>query len=352
MTSDAPISLEDTPNLLDDRLTAEIPRLMEQAHVPGLSIALVRDAAIAWQHGFGLKRANTPEPVEPDTVFQAASLSKPVFAYAVLKLAERGRLALDTPLTLYPPDRYAPDDPLLDQITARHVLSHTTGWPNWRPEGQPLRRERAPGKGFGYSGEGYNYLQRVVEQLVGRPLDAYMKDALLDPLGMTHSSYAWATPDNLGMAMGHDRAGNTADPFTGARLEAASSLHTTPHDLARFLVALMSPGDEPWRLRPEGLAEMLRARIHLTPAVFWGLGWGLEDTGDGRMIWHWGDNPGYKCFVLASLEAQTGVVIMANGDGGIKLWEPIVHLVLGGDHPAFAWLASFYGVATLADALK
>ncbi len=177
----------------EDRLTADIPHLMERARVPGLSIAVVRDAAINWQRGFGVKRADKTAPVEADTVFQAASLSKPVFAYAVLKLAEQGKLDLDTSLTIYLPDPYVPDDPLLDRITARHVLSHTTGWPNWRTEGQPLRRERAPGEVFGYSGEGYNYLQRVIECLVGQPLDAYMTKTLLDPLGMTHSSYAWAT---------------------------------------------------------------------------------------------------------------------------------------------------------------
>ncbi len=336
----------------EDHLAAEIPALMRQAHVPGLSIADVRDATINWQRGFGVKRANKTELVAADTVFQAASLSKPVFAYAVLKLAEQGKLDLDTPLTLYLPDRYAPDDPLLDHITARHVLNHTTGWPNWRPEGGPLRRERAPGKGFGYSGEGYNYLQRVVERLVGQPLDVHMNSVLLDPLGMARSSYAWATPDDPAMATGHDRAGNPSAPLTGTRPEAAASLRATPHDLARFLIALLSTGDEPWRLQPESMMEMLRPQVGLTPTVSWGLGWGLENTGDGRVIWHWGDNPGYECVVLASLEAKTGVVIMANGDGGIELWEPIVRLILGGEHPAFAWLASFYGVETLADAIR
>jgi len=146
-----------------DHLEAAIPALMERWHVPGISIALMHDGAVAWYRCFGLKRAGAPAPVEPDTIFQAASLSKPVFAYVVLKMAERGEIELDAPLTAYLPDPYVPDDPLLDRITARRVLGHTTGWPTWRPEGQPLRRERAPGEQFGYSGEGYVYLQHVVD---------------------------------------------------------------------------------------------------------------------------------------------------------------------------------------------
>ena len=117
----------------------------------------------AWSGAFGTRRQDSGEPVRTDTIFQAASLSKPVFAITVLRLVELAVLELDTPLSGYLPDEYGADDSQLDQITARHVLSHTTGWPNWRPDGQPLRRESPLGERFTYSGEGYVYLQHVAE---------------------------------------------------------------------------------------------------------------------------------------------------------------------------------------------
>ncbi len=335
-----------------DRLEAAILALMDRWHVPGLSITLVHDGAVAWRRCFGLKRAGAPTPVEPDTIFQAASLSKPVFAYVVLKMAERGEIELDASLTAYLPDPYVSDDPLLDRITARRVLSHTTGWPNWRPEGQSLRREGVPGEHFGYSGEGYVYLQHVVERVTGQPLDTYMKANLLDPLGMTDSSYAWADADDSAVASSHDREGKLCERYSGIRPEAASSLHTTPHDFGRFLMTMMTSGRELWRLHQESIVEMLRPQVRLNDRVSWGLGWGLEDTRNGRAIWHWGDNPGYKSFALAAPDVGRGLVVMTNGDGGAALWEPVVRLIFGDDRLAFAWLTSFYGVASLAEATK
>lgn len=178
--------------------------------------------------------------ITTETVFQAASLSKPLFAYAVRALVESGKLDLDAPLTEYLHERYVVDDPLLSAITARRVLCHMTGWPNWRPSGGRLIRDRIPGTAFGYSGEGYLYLQAVVEQIVGKLLDVHMQEAVLDPLGMTASSYRWAAADDATAAAAHDRARRPSDPYVGDRPEASSSLHTTPSDFARFLCTMLA----------------------------------------------------------------------------------------------------------------
>ena len=108
--------------------------MMEETRVPGLSIAVVRDAKLRWRRGFGLRRAGSSERVDNNTVFEVGSVSKTVFAYAVMKLSERGVLDLDTPLTRYTTLRILDNDPRLDLITARHVLSHTSGLQNWRSE--------------------------------------------------------------------------------------------------------------------------------------------------------------------------------------------------------------------------
>ena len=134
---------------------------MKKSNVPGVSIALIQHGKTIWVHGFGVKEAGTSQPVTGETVFEAASLSKPVFAYGVLKLVDQGKLRLDVPLTIYLPKPYIPGDQRLAKITARIVLSHRTGFPNWR-DGDSLPLYFTPGERFSYSGEGYIYLQRVV----------------------------------------------------------------------------------------------------------------------------------------------------------------------------------------------
>ena len=159
------------------RLEHGVPQLMHDGDVPGLSIALIRDGKLVWHHGFGVTNAETKAPVTGSTVFEAASLSKPVFAYAVLKLVDGGKFDLDKPLNQYLSGNYdVGDDPRLNQITARRVLTHTTGFPNWRPNGSPvLKIFFTPGEKFSYSGEGFVYLAKAVEHLAGEPFDAFMK---------------------------------------------------------------------------------------------------------------------------------------------------------------------------------
>ena len=142
--------------LLIRTLEREILDLMEVTRAPGVSIALVRDGKLQWRRGFGIKRAGSSEPIDHETVFHAASVSKTVFAYAVMKLVERGVIDLDTPLTRYSRFRILDGDPRLDLITARHVLSHSSGLQNWRSGANPLSIHFTPGERYLYSGEGYN----------------------------------------------------------------------------------------------------------------------------------------------------------------------------------------------------
>lgn len=252
---------------LTRQVETTLPSLMRQARVPGLSLALIRNAHIEWCGAFGVRQAGTADPVTPETVFQAASLSKPLFACGVLHLVEQGTIGLDIPLTTYGSPLYVPDDPLLEQITARLVLSHRTGWPNWRPEGQPLIRKCPPGKDFGYSGEGYQYLQEVVEQMRGQPLESVMQEIVLQPLGMIHSSYMWASSDDSRVAVGHDHLGQATPALAATMPQAAASLHTTPLDYARFVCALLTPGPLPGYLSSRWRDEMLRPQVQLTPEL-------------------------------------------------------------------------------------
>ena len=165
--------------------------LMWRAGVPGLSIAVIRDGKTAWIGYLGLRSEATEKPVTRSTVFNVGSLSKPVFAYGVLKLVDAGKLKLDEPLAPYLPKEFVEGDPRFKQITARFVLSHRTGFPNWPGDGQPLTIHFTPGEKFSYSGAGMVFLQKAVEKITGKPLNDYMQEAVFGPLGMKHSSYVW-----------------------------------------------------------------------------------------------------------------------------------------------------------------
>jgi CubicO group peptidase (beta-lactamase class C family) len=142
-----------------------------------------------------------------------------------------------------------------------------TGLPNWQSAGEPLRVLRAPGASFGYSGEGYVYLQRVVEHLVGEPLEGYMQRAVLALLGMAASSYVWLPRYDEAAARGHHTTGEPVETWKPQEANAASSLHTTPLDYARFLVAMTVPDRGRAALDEAGIRAMVTPQIHLNPLV-------------------------------------------------------------------------------------
>ncbi len=337
-STDGSAATEARSGLIAD-LENQIPALMAKANVPGLTIAIVQDGRLLWRRGFGVKDRQTNQPVDNDTVFEAASTSKPVFAYAVMKLCERGVMDLDSPLTKYTSERFVPNDPRLDQITARHVLSHTTGLPNWRSKDDPLAIRFAPGTEWSYSGEAYSYLQSLVTQLVGGralnacgdfeegvrvcamepPIDDYMKANILRPFGMTSSGYLWNNWIESHMAPGHDESGNPTglnrkpDGPTLARYGMAGGLCTTATDYAKFLMEIINPKpSDQFRLTRASLREMLRPQIRRNEASSWALGWEINHTRDGDFIRHGGGNPGYACFVAGCVERRSGYVIMTN----------------------------------------
>ena len=168
-----------------------IPRWLRDARLPGVSIAIIDAGTVRWEGQFGLKDIGTGEPVRRDTVFAACSNTKPVFAYAVLKLCEKGVMDLDVPLTKYTSRRFVEGDPRLDLITARHVLTHTTGFPNWRESGKPVPIQFAPGTQVQYSGEGFSYLQSVVHEVTRQPFAEFMRVNVLEPFRMTSSRFVW-----------------------------------------------------------------------------------------------------------------------------------------------------------------
>jgi CubicO group peptidase (beta-lactamase class C family) len=331
------------------RIEQAIRTLMKDGFVPGLAIALVQNGEFVWQHGFGVMNAKTNEPVTDDTVFEAASLSKPVFAYLILLLVDSGKLDLDTPLKKYLPGNYdVPDDARIGQITARHVLSHQTGFPNWRSGA--LKIFYPPGERFSYSGEGYVYLSRVVEKITGEKFNDVVRKLVFEPLQMTSSSYQWEERYGTLKAFRHNALGDAAAAHLKLGANAASSLTTSARDYARFVAAILNGTG----LKKETLKQMLTPQVQVReggpntlnrptakpfPNVAWGLGWGLQNTGDGPCFWHWGDNGNAKAFVLAYEQQKLGMVVFANCCNGLSIMPEIVEAAIGGQQPVLrSWL--------------
>lgn len=300
----------------------------------------------------GVKNSKTKDPVKEDTVFEAASLSKPVFAYGVLKLVENGRLNLDKPLVEYLSYPDIKDDKRLNFITARMVLSHTTGFPNWRPKNESLKIYFQPGERFSYSGEGFVYLQKVVEHLSGLSLEDYMQKNVFTPLGMTHSTFVWVSDPKK--ALGHCPLDDSPiESRQDISPNAAFTLHTSALDYGKFVIANMKGIG----LKAETMNEMFRSHVRvqegginsidkcserLSDFISWGLGWGLQRTSLGDSFWHWGDNQGFKSFVVGFRNRNTAIIVFTNSSNGLSAISEIIQKYMEIPQPAFDWLNAAY----------
>ncbi len=313
---------------LQPQLDELVPALLERNKVPGAVVVAIEGSQTLIR-AYGQRRAKSRDATGPDTVFEAASLGKPVLAYAVMERVIAGRFDLDRPLSESLDEPFAEADDRLDRITARHVLSHTTGFPNWRPgrfsaQPGPLEIQRDPGSRFGYSGEGYMYLQLVTERQTGEPLDGFMQDAVFRPLGMARSSYLWSDRFATDLATPHGYWGQAGEKWRAREAGAAYSLHTTAADYARFLNAMLAADNQ--------TAEaMLVPQVELPgyEHLAWSLGWGIERRADGDWFWHWGDNTGYKHFVMGSRDKRRAVLVLTNAKRGTHVYRAVVELVLG-----------------------
>ena len=338
----------DLPRNIPEYLDKRIPELLTETKVPGLSIAVVKDSALAWRRSYGVANVETKARISDDTIFEVGSVSKTVFAYAVLKLCERGVLSLDTPLTRYSSERPL-SDPRVDLITVRRVLCHTTGLPNWRSSDTPLGFAFTPGEHWSYSGEGYWYLQSVITRLLGRvdpdkcstfedglrvcatDIAGYLKANVLDPLGMPSSGYLWNSDYETRAAQGHDATGNIRSPrrrasaVDAARYAAAGGLHTTATEYVRFMIEVIDPRrSDAYRLSRQMRDEMIRPQVKVDSTSSWALGWQIFHGKFGDVISHGGDNPGFKAFVVASVARKAGWVIFMNGDNAAPIIQALV----------------------------
>lgn len=320
------------------------PELMDELNVPGVSISIIQKNKIIYSKPFGVADANTETQVDENTMFEACSMSKPVFAYLALKLVEKGKLDLDKSLSYYLPELFVSDDNVYShQITARMILTHTSGMPNWRKGDEernaPIPIYFKPGTRFNYSGEGIYYLQRVVEKITNQSLEDYAKENLFDKLGLTSTSFVWNEKYDKQIATGHNVEGNCNERKKYNHSNAAYTLYTTANEYAKLIIEIMNPNtDEEFSLSEQMINEMLSHQVRVDTRevmdrpgrnyglfAYRGLGWAVDSTITGDVVYHSGANQtGFRCYSQFSPKDESGIVIMTNGENGNELWRRLI----------------------------
>ncbi len=330
-------------SLEDDELGGlTIGELMREFSVPGLSVAVVRDFQIHWAKGYGTADVETGAAVDPETMFQAASISKPVAAMAVLRAVQDGLFSLDDDINdileswTLDGSGFTENRP----VTPRSLTSHTSGlgdgfgFPGYDPtdaiptpvqilEGHersnvgPIFMEREPMSFYEYSGGGVTVMQQALSDARGRLFEEIMRDDVLRPLGMVHSSYEQpiAPERDVNAARAHGRAGESMGAKWHLYPEmAAAGLWTTPTDLARLVIEVQrSAVGESNRVLSEALVQEMLSPVGVGPFA---IGFTIAQMGEGWYFGHGGSNWGFRCVLLAHKVKGYGLVIMTNASQG------------------------------------
>jgi len=345
--------------------TAEIDgtvtRLMKAAEVTGVAIAIFNQGKVAYLKTYGVRDKEKNLPLTADSVMYAASFSKVAFAYLAMELVDDGVLDLDKPVYQYLPKplpdypNYADlaNDPRYKRITARMLLSHTSGFANfrWIEDDRKLRIHFEPGSRFAYSGEGIDLLQLVVETITKKPLDELMRERVFQPLGMSRTGMVWQERFESDYANGYDEYGRSLGPDKRNKAEAAGSMVTTITDFARFMQAVM----EGRLLRSKTREQMFSPQVQITSKhefptlsdettdenkvirLSYGLAWGLYWTPYGKVFFKEGHDVGWRNYAVCLDPQKTGIVIMTNSGNGEVIFKELLESTLKDTFTPIEW---------------
>jgi CubicO group peptidase (beta-lactamase class C family) len=358
--SDQPIKRLDGSTITPAQVDATVTRLMSAAKVTGVGIAILNDRRIAYLKTYGFRDKDKGLPLTSDSVMAGASWTKSAFAAMVMQLVGEGILDLDKsvyqylprPLPEYPQYKDLADDVRYKQITARMLLSHTAGFPNWRSlngDGN-LNINFAPGSRYAYSGEGMDLMQLVVETVTGKPLEELMQTRVFQPLGMARTSLIWQQRFENDYANGYDEWERDLGPQRFTKAEAAGSMLTTPRDFAQFIQAVMQgkvlkDSEQDLMLSPQiqilSKHEFPTLAAETTDAnkpirLSYGLGWGLYFTPYGKAFFKEGHSDGVMNYV-ACVENGTCLVIMTNSSNGEGIYKELLETLLHNTYTPIEW---------------
>ncbi len=294
---------------------------LTENNVPAAGIGLVEDGKIKYVKVFGELKKGAPAP--EDAAFNIASMTKPVVTMLTLKLAEAGQWDLNEPLCHYWVDPDIANDPRHKKLTTRHVLTHQTGFPNWRWDRSPRRLafDFEPGTQYQYSGEGFEYLRKALEKKFNKPLDELLNSVIFTPLGMKNTGYWGKNVNKLNYAHFHDAQGNECRSYPMG-VSAADLLFTTIEDYCKFEIDVMNGAG----LSPKIYDDMISPHVKMREHYERGLGWEIiRDLPDGEYaLEHGGSDPGVKTIAFIMPKSKRGIVVLTNGDNGMFVYNNVV----------------------------
>jgi len=358
----------DNSRIAKDSLTSKIQQLVTDAQVHGIAVSIFNDNQITYKKTFGYKNYEKKHRLTDTTNFYGASFSKAVFSVLVMKLVEEHVIDLDTPLESYLPKKiheYKPKtrwhddfsalqtDSLYHKITARMCLAHTTGFHNyrWYEPDHKLRVHFEPGNRYSYSGEGFIYLQVVLEKLLGKGLEEIVQEKIFEPLKMYHSSYQWNASFENDFAYGHSTNGKTYKKDKDNEPRGGGTLETTSKDYSVFLEAVLqhkiisknswneifSPQIRIRTLRQFGPLSHQEGTFNDDIQLSYGLGWGILKSPYGIGAFKEGHGDGFQHYSIMFPEAKKGIMIMTNSDNGESIFKELLEVALGDTYTPWEW---------------
>lgn len=314
-----------------DTLDIFLESKMEELNIPGLSVAIINDGKVVHQKVLGYANLKENIAVTEKTIFEGASISKSVFAFFVMKYVEEGKLDLDKPLYEYLPYPDIAHDERYKKITARMVLSHRSGFPNWREneEDGKLRIKFEPGTDYEYSGEGYQYLALVLKEIEGTDwngLEAAFQEKVAKPLGMQNTVFIQTPYTIAHKAEPYDENANWLDWKNDYwykkgkdKFVAAASLHSDPLDFSKWMVAVMNKE----LLAEESYAELFKHHSELPKSgedqYYYSLGFISQDEPYQDLYFHSGNNEGFTCLYVLDVKQNWGYILFTNSEYGGQL---------------------------------
>lgn len=311
--------------VFDNSLTIEA--WLEENRIPALGLGIIEEGKLKQIKVFGEIRKGHPAPY--NAIFNVASLTKPVTAMVALHLVSQGKWELDEPLCKYWTDPDIAGDPGNKKLTTRLVLSHQTGFPNWRwmNESKKLAFDFEPGTRYQYSGEGFEYLRKALENKFGKTLEELGHELIFQPLKMKDTHYIWdPDTDESRFATGYNQEGKPYETFKNKTANAADDLLTTIEDYGNFLVSILYGGN----LEESVYREMLKRQVPTRESKYFGLGFEIYDLGNNEYaLAHGGSDFGTRCITFLFPDTKQGLLIFTNSDMGVGVYEKLLKHYLG-----------------------
>ncbi|ASK30020.1 hypothetical protein CEY12_07815 [Chryseobacterium sp. T16E-39] len=302
---------------------------LKENKIPTVGIGIIENWELKQIKVFGEIQKGIKAP--RNTYFNVASLTKPVTAMVALRLISLGKWKLDEPLDQYWIDPDLVNDLRYKKLTTRIILSHQTGFPNWRwmNTDKKLSFQFDPGTKYQYSGEGFEYLRKALEKKFKKPLEQLARELIFQPLKMNDTNYIWdQNTDESRFAIGYNNGGQPYPTEKRETANAADDLHTTVEDYGNFLISTMKGKG----LEPEVFQEMIKKQVKTKENKYFGLGFEIYDLGNGNYaLSHGGSDQGTQCLAFILPQSRKGILIFTNVDNGYKIFEKLIAHYLGED---------------------